>query len=276
MPPDTHDQPARRHEGVLVASAEHPDPRVETWVGAAADRAHKILTLGAPLADMITNRSGAAVAAITLDDLCPPADPTRLVRRSLQEGFAGLSIIVWADSVIAATSSDQHAIVETALADLCDHQPVSVLCCYARSGAGTDHLDMAVAHHDDGLHEQQLTVHRIEDTMKLDGEIDVSNLDVLVSALRRMTRTAAGRTVRVDLTRAGFLSVGAAQALAQHTAAYRDHGGHLELLGVTPQLTRTLQLLQLHPLTEIAGSTNWTPNRPPPDVHADPAPGGGL
>ena len=107
---------------------------------------------------------------------------------------------------------------------------------------------MAVAHHDDGLHEQQLTVHRIEDTMKLDGEIDASNLDVLVSALRRMTRTAAGRTVRVDLTRASFLSVGAAEALARHTAAYRDHGGHLELLGVTPQLTRTLQLLQLHPL----------------------------
>src|SRR4051812_37413077 len=86
MPPDTHDQPARGHQGVLVASAEHPDPRVKPGVAAAAAPPNNIWPRAPPPADMTPSRSGAAVAAIPLDDLCPPADPTRLVRRTLEEG----------------------------------------------------------------------------------------------------------------------------------------------------------------------------------------------
>ena len=92
--------------------------------------------------------------------------------------------------MITATSRETHAEIETELASLCRDHPVPVLCVYDRkgertgAGAGIEHLDLAVARHPDGLQEQRLALRRSADTLYVDGEIEMSNLDVFATALR--------------------------------------------------------------------------------------------
>jgi anti-anti-sigma regulatory factor len=245
MTATTHDRSVPlRHEGLLLNSLDDVRDRLNTWTGTAAARRHKILCLSGS-DDLLVDPPGSATR-LAISDLHPPAEPARLVHDALEDDFDGVSIVVSADGVIAATSSRVHAAIEATLTDLRAQYPVAVLCCYHRNGAGTDHVDMAVSHHLDGLHEQQLTIRRLDDTVHLRGEVDLLNLDVLGAALRAATR-ARPATVRIDLGLVTFLSAGAAWALCQQTAQFRDHGGQVELHGATPHLARILQLIHPQP-----------------------------
>ena len=119
-----------------------------------------------------------------------------LLLRALSDGDHGLGILIWADAVIAATSRATHEEIETTLASLCRDHQVSVLCVYDRAGAGIEHLDLAVARHPDRLEEQRVALRRTADTLYVDGEIDMSNLDVFATALRALTDTPSP-TVRI-------------------------------------------------------------------------------
>ncbi len=244
----------QRHEGLLLDSLNCMRTRVNAWASTALARRHKILCLSGS-DDLLADSPDIVATRLTISDLLPSADPARLVRGALDGGFDGVSIIISADSVIAATSSEVHAAIEASLTELGTHYPVAVLCCYHRNGAGADHVDMAVSHHLDGLQEQQLTLHRLDGTVHLRGEIDLVNLDVLIAALRAATQTRSA-TIRLDLGLVTFLSAGAARALHQQTARFRDHGGQVELHGATPQLARILQLIHPQPLPglKIVGS----------------------
>ena len=243
-----------RHEGLLLDSLNCMRTRVNAWASTALARRHKILCLSGS-EDLLADSPDVIATRLTISDLLPSADPARLVRGALDGGFDGVSIIISADSVIAATSSEVHAAIEASLTELVTHYPVAVLCCYHRNGAGADHVDMAVSHHLDGLQEQQLTLHRLDGTVHLRGEIDLVNLDVLIAALRAATQTRSA-AIRLDLGLVTFLSAGAARALHQQTARFRDHGGQVELYGATPQLARILQLIhpQPPPGLKIVGS----------------------
>jgi len=243
-----------RHEGLLLDSLNCMRTRVNAWASTALARRHKILCLSGS-EDLLADSPDVTATRLTISDLLPSADPARLVRGALDGGFDGVSIIISADSVIAATSREVHAAIEACLTELGTHYPVAVLCCYHRNGAGADHVDMAVSHHLDGLQEQQLTLHRLDGTVHLRGEIDLVNLDVLIAALRAATQTRSA-TIRLDLGLLTFLSAGAARALHQQTARFRDHGGQVEIYGATPQLVRILQLIhpQPPPGLKIVGS----------------------
>lgn len=251
MSPTDHDRPASsRHEGLLHSSPDHRRSRIDAWIRSAARHRHKVLTLAALLErDIIPDQWATTVTPIAPRDLHPGAEPAQLVRRALDEGFAGLSLLIWADAVIDSTSAEFHSAVETGLTDLCDHHRVSVLCCYDRAGSGADHLDMAVAHHADGLHEQQLAIRHGEATLHLDGEIDMNNIDVLMTALREFMQPGAG-TIRIDLQPVRFVSAAAIKALADLAASFHDQGGRIELHGMTSHIPRMLQLLQLQPLPD--------------------------
>jgi anti-anti-sigma factor len=243
-----------RHEGLLLDSLNCMRTRVNAWASTALARRHKILCLSGS-EDLLADSPDIIATRLTISDLLPSADPARLVRGALDGGFDGVSIIISADSVIAATSREVHAAIEASLTELGTHYPVAVLCCYHRNGAGADHVDMAVSHHLDGLQEQQLTLHRLDGTVHLRGEIDLVNLDVLIAALRAATQTRSA-TIRLDLGLLTFLSAGAARALHQQTARFRDHGGQVEIYGATPQLVRILQLIHPQPIPglKIVGS----------------------
>ena len=155
--------------------------------------------------------------------------------------------------MISATSRDTHVEIETTLDGLCRDHRVSVLCVYdrgrARGGAGTEHLDLAVARHLDGLEEQRLALHRTTECLYVDGEIEMSNLDVFATALRALTDTPSPR-VWIDLGGVTFLAAAGVRTLIRDTASYRDRGADVEI-EATPHITRILQLLDIHRLPRL-------------------------
>jgi anti-anti-sigma factor len=248
MPATNHD-PARGagHEALLVASPDHRRVEIRAWIHAATARRDTLLTLAAP---------PGTIAGVALPKHALPAGELPfhtaidLTRRALDDGFHGLSIIVWVDRLTAATSATVHAGVETTLTHLCRRHPVSALCLLNRGGERTGQLGDAVDRHPDGLHDQYLTVQRADSTLHLAGEIDMANLDVLVAALRTVTHTR-DQAVHVDLSRTRFLSAAAVEALAQETATFRAGGGLVEIHNATSHVTRVLRLLWRPPLPGV-------------------------
>ena len=254
MLPTLRDQAAApRHEGLLAASADHRQFAMSTWARSALDRSEKLLTLCAPIDTDIASRAGSGLTALTPEDLHTTTPPVALLQNAVPDGVQGLDILIWADAVINATSRGTHSTIETTLADLCRDHPVSVLCVYDRDGdrdgAGTEHLDLAVARHPDGLQEQRLALRRNAHTLYVVGEIEMSNLDVFAIALRALTNTPSP-TVHIDMEGVTFLAAAAARTLIRDTAPYRDHGTNVEI-HATPHVTRILQLLDIHRLPKL-------------------------
>jgi anti-anti-sigma regulatory factor len=266
MLPTMRDRPAPpRHEGLLAASGRHRQTGMSTWARSALDRSEKLLTLCAPVDANITSRAGSGLTALTSEDLHTIAPPAELLQGALPDADDGLGILVWADAVITATSRDTHVEIETTLARLCRDHRVSVLCVYdrdrehrrERDGAGTEHLDLAVARHPDGLQEQRLALRRAADTLYVDGEIDMSNLDVFATALRAVTDTPSP-TVRIDLGGVTFLAAAAARTLIRDTAPFHDRGADVEI-DATPHITRVLRLIDIHRLPQLHLSCRGVP-----------------
>jgi anti-anti-sigma factor len=252
MLPTLRDRPAPpRHEGLLAASAGHRQTAMSTWARSALDRGEKLLTLCAPVDTDIASRAGSGLTALTPADLHTTAAAAELLQRALPDGDHGLGILIWADAVIAATSREIHEAIETTLASR--GRPVSVLCVYDRdgdrAGAGVEHLDLAVARHPDGLQGQRLALRRTAHTLYVDGEIDMSNLDVFATALRALTDTPSP-TVRIDLDGVTFLAAAGVRTLIRDTAPYRNRGADVEI-HATPHITRILQLLDIHRLPQL-------------------------
>ena len=270
MLPTLRDRPAApRHEGLLAASADHRKNAMSTWARSALDRSEKLLTVCAPVDADITSRAGSGLTALTPADLHTTAAPAELLQHAVPDGDHGLGILVWADAVITATSRATHEEIETTLAHLCRDHPVSVLCVYDRNharrrerrrergGAGTEHLDLAVARHPDGVQEQRLALRRTADTLDVAGEIDMSNLDVFATALRALTDTPAP-IVCIDLEGVTFLAAAGVRSLIRDTAPYRDRGANVEI-HATPHITRILQLLDIHRLPQLHLSCRGVP-----------------
>jgi anti-anti-sigma regulatory factor len=249
MLPTLHDRPAPpRHEGLLAASAGHRQAAMSTWARSALDRSERLLTVCAPVDADIVGRAGSGLTVLTPEDLHTTAAPAELLQRALPDGDCGLGILIWADAVINATSREAHEAIETTLANLCRDHPASVLCVYDRDGdrdgAGITHLDLAVARHSDRLQEQRLALRRTADTLYVDGEIDMSNLDVIATALHALTDTPSP-IVRIGLDGVTFLAAAGVRTLIRDTAPYRDRGADVEI-DATPHITRILQLLDIH------------------------------
>jgi STAS domain/MEDS: MEthanogen/methylotroph, DcmR Sensory domain len=270
---DEHDGPGG-HIGLLRSPTPQCRDRIQRWLHAAVARGDKLVTVAVPPDLLIgahpdegSGSDGGSEGGIDLGALpvlTPPelrreARPARLVERALAEGYRGLGVLIWADGSIAAVSPQGHAAVETSLAALCREHPASVLCVYDRGGAGTRELDMAVAHHPDELRDQQAFVHHDPHRLALGGEFDLSNVDVLSTALRTLgaidnpgDAPPAVPTLQVDLRQLEFLSVAAARTLDIATAGYRQHGGRVELHHPSPHLITLLHLLNLHRLPGLA------------------------
>jgi hypothetical protein len=123
------------HIGLLRSPSPQRNDRVQSWLHAAMARGDKVATVAVP-ADLDTggraDESSGIEDAINLDELpvLTPAElrrearQARLVERALAEGYRGLSVLIWADAVIAAVSPQGHAAIETSLAELCREHPL--------------------------------------------------------------------------------------------------------------------------------------------------------
>jgi hypothetical protein len=235
----THRAPGR-HAAFLRPAHPRRDVPIDSWSRSALERGHKLLSISTPTGSPAP--SGTSV--LSPNDLHPSSAPADLVRAALDEGFTGLSILIRADEVIAVTSADFHAAVESALTALCAEHPARVLCVYDRPGAGTEHLGLAVTHHRGGLQEQLLTIRDAEDRTHVDGEVDVTNLDVFAAALRTR-RTLADDIVHLDMSGTAFLSAGAADALVRHVMTPHDGLAAVQLHNPPRHIRRVLGLAGL-------------------------------
>jgi anti-anti-sigma factor len=234
--------PSPGHAGLLRALDDRrpAEQAVDAWFRSAAGRGYAMCTVAAE-----PPPGAVGVTALAPADVHPSAAPADLARRVLDAGFAGLGILVRADRVIAETSGRFHDGIETALTGLCARHPVSVLCVYDRPGAGAECLDLAVTHHPAALHEQQLTLRASADTVRVSGEVDVVNVDVVDTALSVAAARRPER-LRIDLSGTTFLSAGAAHLVQRHIAALRDGGAQVELHGVAANVDRVLRLVERH------------------------------
>lgn len=228
------------HSALLRTPAEWSRARMRDWVDGARARGEQVVTVAAPAA--LRDDAGARDAP-DLDPVELRARPADLVARARDGGHRGLGVLVWADGVIDGASAEVHGAVETVLTDLCRDHPVSVLCVYDRDGGGRAHPRLSVGRHPGGVVEAQAHLRRTGAVLRLEGEFDTSNADVLGAALREVTADAPER-VRVDLAGVGFLSAAAARTLAAETAGYRADGGRIEVRDATGHPWRVLRMLR--------------------------------
>lgn len=232
-----------RHEVLLAATDTHTRSVVADRLRAAQRQRHHVVTVAAPVGPELTGAPG-AVTALPAEQLREPAVARELVDRAFDRGFDGLSVLVWADDLVAETSSAVHAALEAELERLCRVWAVSALCVYDRglydrAATGTSRLSAAVERHPDGLHEDHLVVRRDGHRLAVRGEVDMSNVDVLDAALMRFLHTTTG-PVLVDLTGVAFLSVDAVRVLV---SASGERGGGVEIVVGSSHLSRMLGLL---------------------------------
>lgn len=233
------------HTGLLRTPSVRSDPRITRWVRSARARGQQVVTVAVPddlALDAALHARATEPPALSPAELHPTARPTELVRRALDGGHRGLGVLVSADGVMASSSPAVHVEIEHVLEQLCRHHPVSVLCLYDRPAAGSAHVAMAVAHHPGELHDAQSQLRHTRDSLHLSGEFDITNLDVLGSALQTLT-AAAAPTVHIDLSDVRFLSVASARELARSTARYRDDGGRVEVSGASAHVGKVLRML---------------------------------
>lgn len=76
--------------------------------------------------------------------------------------------------------------------------------------------------------------------IRLDGEVDMANVEIVRHSLRAVAQR--GAAVTVDVTRLAFIDVAGLRVVVEGAAELAQHGGHLVLVGASRQLLRILRL----------------------------------
>jgi anti-anti-sigma factor len=141
-------------------------------------------------------------------------------------------------------SRAQHVEVERATEQVCNARPLSVMCQYpAHVPPGV--LQVVSQAHGAGLREQMLQVAPIVDGVAVSGEVDISNQDILGTALLAASARAEGDRFVVDLSELDFLDVGGARTLLTGTDPHRRLDGQVHVKSAQPHLARLLWLLDV-------------------------------
>jgi hypothetical protein len=162
---------------------------------------------------------------------------------SAQATFPGVRLALRCDAVAAIVGPDAHVAIERRLAGLCHTERVSVLCQYDGRTTRDHDLALALDLHPDWIYEADLSMHRRGHVIRVAGELDTLDGEILVRSLRRMTKELdADRVLALDLRSVDGLTLGACRALLEGTRAFRERSGRVRC-GVPPgssgQLLRT-------------------------------------
>lgn len=184
-----------------------------------------------------------------------------LVCTSLAEGYPAVRLTGDSAAALGHVSADAYVEIERALEAMCADGRVRSLCQYPRAGTEGGWLDQATENHPGGVLERQLgvmgTTHRhgvdgATGGLMLAGAVDVDNDKVLAAVLRaaalRTGETPDAGTLTLDLSDLTFVSVSGARALVDATAPCRERGGTVELLELSPVVSRLLRLLDIDQL----------------------------
>lgn len=174
-----------------------------------------------------------------------------LLERALAEGYRGLRLSAQASSAITVMPQAAHLDVERDFDQLCRTRPVSGLCQYEQSGMPGDRLrDVAASHLSGGIRQRTLSVAQHVGHLVLAGEIDVSNQDILMCALRAAAEQAS-QTLRLDLRQVEFIGAAGCRALDDGTFRFRRQGGRVLLIESKPWVERILRVARVDQLERI-------------------------
>jgi anti-anti-sigma factor len=193
----------------------------------------------------VTNAVGSGQLQVVGPGTGPTAAwQTQVVEDGLAAGYATVRLGGEAGTSWAVMSPPDHADAELAADELCRAWPASILCQYSTSVPSST-LERACAMHAAGVRSATLQIVPTRDGVALAGEVDLSNLQNLRSALDAVCAGIADEntTLVVDLAALDFLDVAGARALVACTAALRDRGVVVELHCAAPIVDRLLRQL---------------------------------
>jgi anti-anti-sigma factor len=187
-----------------------------------------------------------------------------VIERALAEGYRGLRIAAEASTALTFLTWPAYMAIEREIDEITRTHPLSAMCQYEQASTVDDHLTDVVSSHLTGIREWLLSTGDGDGELILAGEIDVSNEELLVCALRAATSRAptspAPETFQLNLRRVEFLSAGACRAIAEGTREFRDGAGTVRLVGFRPPIANVLRLSGLAELKgiELIGGRPWT------------------
>lgn len=169
---------------------------------------------------------------------------SQLVREGLAAGYPTVRLGGEAGTSWTAMSAPDHADAERAADQLCVAQPASILCQYSRS-LPAPMLERACSLHAAGVRDATLQIVPIREGVAVAGEVDVSNVQTLRSALAAAcTRTGDRRDAFVvDLAGLEFLDVAGARMLVTGTSPLRGRGVVVRMRAAAPNVDRLLRQL---------------------------------
>ena len=174
-----------------------------------------------------------------------------MLERALAEGYRGLRLSAQASSTLTVMPQAAHGDVERAFDQLCRTRPVSALCQYEHGGMPEDRLqDAASSHLSGGIRQRTLSVAQHVGHLVLAGEIDVSNHDILMCALR-VAAEQASQTLRLDVSQVEFLGAAGCRALDDGTFRFRRRGGRVLLIEPKPWVERILRVARVDQIERI-------------------------
>lgn len=245
------------HLGLLHSSEAFRRAAVTSWVRRGVEQGAKIVYAEAGDGDAVHGvfgRNGVDVAAgngqgrlqaLDLKEFYVPTAQAKRVDAALGEGYSSMWLLASRAGALSVLSPRGYAEFERAMEALCASRPVSVLCQYDRAALTGQGLQESTDRHLQGVRELQLHTAAGTSVLRLVGQVDLANADLLASALRAATKQTAP-VFWVDMGGLSFLDITGCRALVEGTAGFRDAGGSLRLRSAQPAVHRVLRLLGVH------------------------------
>ena len=158
------------------------------------------------------------------------ADGDDVVTAALDAGYHAVRLTVRQDALAEIVGPVEAQLVEQRVAACCHEAPMSVLCQYDGRTTTGDDMWRAMAQHPDWLFEADLSVQHRGHVIRIEGVLDGFDEDILVRALKRMSRwLGAEQPMALDMRGVKALSLGAVLAVLGGTKAFRQRGGMVEI-----------------------------------------------
>jgi anti-anti-sigma factor len=195
--------------------------------------------------DVAAGNGHGRLQALALEDFYVPSAQAKRINAALDEGYSSVRLLGSCAAALTVVSPQGYAEFERAMEALCASRPVSVLCQYDRAELTGQGLHEATDRHPQGIRELQLHTAAGTNVLRLAGQVDVANADLLACALRTATKQPAP-VYCVDMGALSFLDITGCRALMEGTTGFRDAGGSVRLTSPQPAVHRVLRLLGIH------------------------------
>jgi anti-anti-sigma factor len=206
--------------------------------------------------DVVKAAGQGRLLVLPASQVYPAGCQMQVVDQAAAEGFPTMRMAVEANTALGMLGENGYAEFERTIDRLCRTRPVSALCQYDRELVTAERMPQVAGLHLAGILERQLCTSATQDSVRVVGEIDRTNEELLTCGLRAATAEAS-ESFEVDLRAVTFLGVAGYRALVAGTQAFRDRGGQVRLTVSGPGVELVLRLLDIdrHPRLELTSQT---------------------